>query len=243
MNSKTGRQKRSFTLIELLVVIAIIAILASMLLPALKQAREKAVGISCTGNMKQLAVTARLYAEDYGGWLFSPRHNPDTAWGRWSWYLDPNHDPRLGYNDSPDILHCPGIEPSPDSDGDVFINNVYGLHVMWDKDKDFEDRDYSPNSAVNLIDENRINLNIVQNPAEVDLFADTLAYDPGPQEWWEYGESHNVHTRHTKTANIAFVDGHTESLSPERLARQISVHKYYDDQGVSRDISQLDPWK
>ncbi len=62
-------RKSSFTLIELLVVIAIISILAAMLLPALKQAREQAKKSTCGNNMKQIFSGIYFYVDDSNNWM------------------------------------------------------------------------------------------------------------------------------------------------------------------------------
>src|SRR5687767_10732804 len=83
----TGRppRRRGFTLVELLVVIGIIALLISILLPSLNQAREQAKQTQCLSNLRQLGLAFMMYANDYKGRL--PIRNTSAGVGprQWDW--------------------------------------------------------------------------------------------------------------------------------------------------------------
>lgn len=135
MKATTSQRARGFTLIELLVVIAIIAILASLLLPALGGAKRKAKDTECINNLRQIGVGLRLWANDQGAFPWDVSVEEGGSLGSPDW--TDNFRAASSELVTPKILYCPtdAERTSPGSgstswatlDGDRHISYFVGL--------------------------------------------------------------------------------------------------------------------
>ena len=115
------KNRQAFTLIELLVVVAIIGILAALLFPTLKQAKERAKRTACLNNQHQIAIGLIAFSSDHDGWLpaSSPNSNSSLTWIGWQSYNPPADWIHLGqlygqdYIPDPVSFYCPSNRQSP----------------------------------------------------------------------------------------------------------------------------------
>jgi prepilin-type N-terminal cleavage/methylation domain-containing protein len=232
----TREQKNyAFSLPELLVVVAIIALLASLILPVLSRARQKAEQTSCFNNLRQLGIAAQLYWDDHQGRTFR-YHTATSADGDLYWFgwLQRGNEGQRSFDRTVGALYPylggRGVEicPSLDYQMGAFKKKAtgaaygYGYNIYLSSPPEVPSFSmaglHSPSSVVVLADAAQVNT--FQPPASPE--------HPMLEEFYYISTNEpTTHFRHDRFANSLCADVHIQPLSPAvgtldtRLPRQV----------------------
>jgi len=207
-------KKFGFTLLELLVVIAIIALLSSILLPALSKAREKGRQAKCISNLKQISLAFMMYAGDNDGWF------PPCATGSWpagkDWdyeYTNAN-DPSTftgnGYigpylNENINVYGCPTAKTLHSWDRPItgYAYNASYLGGGWDKHPIAKDAQIKDHSGTVLVCDSAY-----YSGGQMHANSGLRSPNDSFTAWGDFC----VHFRHNGIANVAYCDGHVGTV-------------------------------
>ena len=212
-----SHNRRPFTLIELLVVVAIIAILASLILPALKGARERVKSIYCMNNEKQMATAFLSYCGEWDGWLPSSMCT-SSPWGSWSYliapYLGMEWSSTSGSfpSSGQPVFYCPSADRYK-------IDTAIGGNLLWNLSYGYNRHFYETAKIP-------CRISSITNPSKCLLVADleyvdNVTYFDGCNmsshvrlKYYnlnnhQQGSPAYFAYRHSLQANMLFIDGHS----------------------------------
>lgn len=202
-------KRRGFSLIELLVVTALIALLVSMLLPALQKAKGSAHKIACVNNLKQTGYALSQYTDDYCGWFpiacddGAKYSNPNHTW---DWFLDPylsgGKKNANGIRIKPCLI-CPTDNLGRSSAALEALGRrsyAVNLHIMWDWTKPYPQR----------------RLQELKHPSQIPVLLEYVKSGNvqcygSDYSIWEETDPLYFNARHGKQSNLLLADNHVET--------------------------------